>query len=156
MYTVLIEFSLSNFVITMYTFFFCMSETVYHSLYTIVYPIMTGFFFIKRIAMEGEDFFTMSATHKLISYFFNFYVQLFFIQSLYSFNNLSYCSPTSWSSGNAFIFWCGRSEIQFLFQSNEHSVANGSPPLGHFFKWSCVGGSADAEMGPINFFHALA
>ena len=46
--------------------------------------------------------------------------------------------PASWSSGNAFV--SGAGDLRFKSQAGQigHSVANGSPPLRHFFKRSCV------------------
>ena len=38
----------------------------------------------------------------------------------------------------------------------EHSVANGSQPLRHFFERSCVVGRDDAEMDPANSLHTSA
>ena len=46
--------------------------------------------------------------------------------------------PASWSSGNAFVSGVGG--LRFKSQAGQigHSVANGSPPLRHFFERSCV------------------
>ena len=46
--------------------------------------------------------------------------------------------PASWSSGNAFV--SGAGGLRFKSRANQigHSVANGSPPLRHFFERSCV------------------
>ena len=46
--------------------------------------------------------------------------------------------PASWSSGNAFV--CGAEGLSFKSRAGQigHSVANGSPPLRHFFERSCV------------------
>ena len=48
--------------------------------------------------------------------------------------NLKFC----WSSGNAFV--SGAGGLRFKSQAGQigHSVANGSPPLRHFFERSCV------------------
>ena len=65
----------------------------------------------------------------------------------------------SWSSGNKFVFGAGGLRFKSRACQIEHNVANGSPPLRHFFKKSCVGllsGHNDAEMGPANSLHALA
>ena len=37
-----------------------------------------------------------------------------------------------------------------------HSVANGSPPLQHFFEIAVLSGRNDAKMGPANSLHASA
>ena len=62
----------------------------------------------------------------------------------------------SWSSGNAFISGAGGLRFKSRTGQIGHSVANGSPPLRHFFEWSCVAGRNDAEMGPANSLHAPA
>ena len=36
-----------------------------------------------------------------------------------------------------------------------HSVANGSPPLQHFFERAVLLGRNDTKMSPANSFHAL-
>ena len=64
-----------------------------------------------------------------------------------------FSGPASWSSGNAFV--SGAGGLRFKSQNGQigHSVANGSPPLRHFFERSCVAReqiSKDAEMGPAN------
>ena len=48
------------------------------------------------------------------------------------------CEPASWSSGNAFV--SGAGDLRFKSRAGQigHSVANGSPPLRHFFERSCV------------------
>ena len=59
------------------------------------------------------------------------------------------------SSGNAFSFSGG---LRFKSQAGqvERSVANGSPPLRHFFERSCVALRNDVEMDPANSLHTLA
>ena len=47
---------------------------------------------------------------------------------------LAFC----WLSGNAFIFGAGGLRFKSWAGQIEHSVANGSPPLRHFFKRSYV------------------
>ena len=44
----------------------------------------------------------------------------------------------SWSSGNAFVSGAGGLRFKSRTVQIGHSVANGSPPLRHFFEWSCV------------------
>ena len=80
-----------------------------------------------------------------------------------SLTSLTQNKPTthqfSWSSGNEFVFGAGGLRFKSRAGQIEHSVANGSPPLRHFFKKSSVGvlpGHNDAEMGPANSLHALA
>ena len=46
--------------------------------------------------------------------------------------------PASWSSGNAFVSGAGGLRFKSRVGQIGHSVANGSPPLRHFFEWSCV------------------
>ena len=48
------------------------------------------------------------------------------------------CNLKIWWSGNAFV--TGAGDLRFKSQAGqiEHSVANGSPPLRHFFERSCV------------------
>ena len=45
---------------------------------------------------------------------------------------------SSWSSGNAFISGAGGLRFKSRAGQITRSVANGSPLLRHFFKWSCV------------------
>ena len=45
----------------------------------------------------------------------------------------------SWSSGNAFVFGAGGLGFKSRTSQIEHSVANGSPSLRHFFEKSCAG-----------------
>ena len=78
-----------------------------------------------------------------------------------SLTSLTQNKPTthqfSWSSGNKFVFGAGGLRFKSRAGQIEHSVANGSPPLRHFFQKSCVGvlpGHNDAEMGPANSLHA--
>ena len=47
-------------------------------------------------------------------------------------------SPASWSSGNAFVSGAGGLRFKSRAGQIRHSVANGSPPLRHFFERSCV------------------
>ena len=63
----------------------------------------------------------------------------------------------SWSSGNAFA--SGAEGLRFKSWAGQigHSVANGSPPLQHFFERSCVARTHnDVEMGPANSLHVSA
>ena len=46
--------------------------------------------------------------------------------------------PASWSSGNAFVSGTGSRRVKSRAGQIGHSVANGSPPLRHFFERSCV------------------
>ena len=46
--------------------------------------------------------------------------------------------PASWSSGNAFVSGAGGLRFKSRAGQVGHSVANGSPPLRHFFERSCV------------------
>ena len=46
--------------------------------------------------------------------------------------------PARWSSGNAFVTGVGGLRFKSRADQIEHSVANGSPPLRHFFERSCV------------------
>ena len=65
--------------------------------------------------------------------------------------------PASWSSGNAFVSGAGGRRFKSRAGQFEHSVANGSPPLQHFFEKSCVARRRnDAEMDPANSLHASA
>ena len=80
-----------------------------------------------------------------------------------SLTSLTQNKPTthqfSWLSGNKFVFGAGGLRFKSQAGQIEHSVANGSPSLRHFFKKSCVGvlpGHNDAEIGPANSLHALA
>ena len=43
-----------------------------------------------------------------------------------------------WSSGNAFVFGAGGLKFKSRAGQIGHSVANGAPPLRHFFEKSCV------------------
>ena len=54
----------------------------------------------------------------------------------------------SWSSGNAFISGAGGLRFKSRTGQIGHSVANGSPPLRHFFEWSCVAGAQWRGDGP--------
>ena len=51
---------------------------------------------------------------------------------------LSFSAPASWSSGNAFVSGAGGLKCKFRAGQIGRSVANGSPPLRHFFERSCV------------------
>ena len=44
----------------------------------------------------------------------------------------------SWSSANAFLSGAEGQKFKSRAGQIEHSVANGSPPLRHFFERSCV------------------
>ena len=46
--------------------------------------------------------------------------------------------PATWSSGNAFVSGAGGLRFKSRAGQIGHSVANGSPPLQHFFERSCV------------------
>ena len=46
--------------------------------------------------------------------------------------------PASWSSGNTFVSGAGGPSFKSPADQIEHSVANGSPPLRHFFEGNCV------------------
>ena len=46
--------------------------------------------------------------------------------------------PASWSSGNAFVSESGGLKFKSRAGQIGLSVANGSPPLQHFFEWTCV------------------
>ena len=62
----------------------------------------------------------------------------------------------SWSSGNAFVSGAGGLRFKSRPGQIEHSVANGLPPLRHFFERSCVARKRnDAKMGRGNWLHAL-
>ena len=50
--------------------------------------------------------------------------------------NLS--QPASWSSGNAFVSGAGGLRFKSRAGQIGLSVANGLPPLRHFFEWSSV------------------
>ena len=56
----------------------------------------------------------------------------------YIYYNQRLCEPASWSSGNAFVPEAGGLRFKSRAGQIEHSVANGSPPLRHFFERSCV------------------
>ena len=43
-----------------------------------------------------------------------------------------------WSSGNALVSGAGGLRFKSRASQIRHSIANGSPPLQYFFKWSCV------------------
>ena len=45
---------------------------------------------------------------------------------------------TSWSSGKTFVSEAKGMRFKFRVGLIEHSVANGSPPLQHFFERSCI------------------
>ena len=55
---------------------------------------------------------------------------------------------TSWSSGNAFVSGAGGLRFKFRAGQIGHSVANGSPPLRHFFQRSCVARAQRRGDGP--------
>ena len=59
----------------------------------------------------------------------------------------------SWST--SYVFVSGAGDLRFKSRAGriEHSTANGSPPLRHFFESVLPN---DAEMGPVNSLHALA
>ena len=52
-----------------------------------------------------------------------------------------------WSSVDSFISGAGGLRFNCQVSQIEHSVANGSPPLRHFIKKSCVAERNDAEIG---------
>ena len=56
------------------------------------------------------------------------------------------------------MFVSGAGGLRFKSRTGQigYSVANGSPPLRHFFERSCVARGNDAEMGPANLLHAAA
>ena len=56
--------------------------------------------------------------------------------------------PASWSSGHAFVSEAGDLRFKSRTGQIEHSVAKGSPPLQHFFKWSCVARAQWHKYGP--------
>ena len=58
---------------------------------------------------------------------------LHFVESL-----MIILKPASWSSGNAFVSGAGGQRFESRAGQIRHSVANGSPPLQHFFERSCV------------------
>ena len=64
--------------------------------------------------------------------------------------------PASWSSCNAFVSKAEGLRFKSLGGQIERSVANGLPPLRHFFKRAVLPGRNDAEMGLTNSLHALA
>ena len=51
---------------------------------------------------------------------------------------ISATGPASWSSGKAFVSGAGGLRFKSRVGQIGHSVANGSPPLRHFFEGSCV------------------
>ena len=61
-----------------------------------------------------------------------------FYPSLHIFLQETLVLPASWSSGNAFV--SGARDLRFKYRAGQigHIVANGSPPLRHFFEKSCV------------------
>ena len=61
------------------------------------------------------------------------------------------------SSGNAFL--SGAGDLRFKSRAGQigHSVADGSPPLRHFFERSSVARRLNyPEIDPVNSSHALA
>ena len=48
-------------------------------------------------------------------------------------------TPASWSSGYVLVSGAGGLRFNYRAGIIGHNVANDSPPLGHFFKRSCVG-----------------
>ena len=72
-------------------------------------------------------------------------------------NRLAFTQTTQLrSSGHANVFVSGAGGLRFKSRAGQigHSVANGSPPLRHFFERSCVAHRRiDAEMGPANSLH---
>ena len=59
----------------------------------------------------------------------------------------------SWSSTNAFDFGVGGLRFKFPANQIELSVANGSPPLQHFFRRTCVAFKHnEAEIGPATHY----
>ena len=51
------------------------------------------------------------------------------------------------------FLWNGSSKVHILGWSIEHSVANGSPLLQHFFESGCVAQAQWCEDGPANSLH---
>ena len=51
---------------------------------------------------------------------------------------LNFLEPARWLSGNAFVSGAGGPKFKSRFDQTGHSVANGLPPLQHFFERSCV------------------
>ena len=66
-------------------------------------------------------------------------------------------APGQHSSRNSRAFR-GTEGMQIKSRAGEirYSVANGSPPLRHFIKRSCVARFNDTELGPANSLHAFA
>ena len=56
--------------------------------------------------------------------------------------------PVSWLSGSAFVFGAGDLKLKSQASQIEHIAANGSPPLQHFFEWSCVAWAYWSRDGP--------
>ena len=57
---------------------------------------------------------------------------------LFKIEKLKKLAIASWSSGNAFVSKAGGLRFKALTGQIGHSVANGSPPLRHFFERYCV------------------
>ena len=70
---------------------------------------------------------------------------------------ISFWVPATCLSSNTFISEARGQRFKSGVGQIRHSVANGSPPLGHFFKWSCVARRRNnVEMGPSNSLHSSA
>ena len=54
----------------------------------------------------------------------------------------------SWSSGNAFISGAGDLRIKSRVGQIRRRIANGSPPLQHFFETSCAARAQGRADGP--------
>ena len=66
-----------------------------------------------------------------------------------------YQEPSSWSSSNTFAYGAGGLRFKFRASLIEHSVANGSPLLQHFFEKSCVSGAKWCWDGPPHTRYVL-
>ena len=106
--------------------------------------------------MESESFFTMSATHKLIKYFFYCYAQ-FFLYKFYTASitfHLVY-PPVGRAVAPSFL-------VREVWGSIFISVKSNTvlPTARHRCDISSneavLPGRNDAEMGPVNLFNALA
>ena len=63
---------------------------------------------------------------------------ILYLEVLLDLSSCIHILPYRWSSGNAFVSGAGGLRFKSRISHIEYSVASGSPPLRHFFFWSCV------------------
>ena len=109
----------------------------------------------KSKAVKGNcRLFFMLAFCFLSNVFFFFY-QL----QINTISTQHYGTPSSWSSSNAFVSRAWGLRFNFWAGQIEHTIANNSPPLWHFFQRCCVAQEQwhrEPEVGLANSLHTSA